>query len=796
MRKTFLSLLLFTASLHAATSINVGSTVVTSGARRFGISGISHYYYDRLLLKNLVWRNAGFEGLQWRTVIRCDHGTATTCVDDLLSDQWPNGFWDGGTFEFILGTAKGRTGTIASFLTAPRDNVTGNTFNFADSGTAPAQGDYFIARKTFPGGAATGWGDPPQAYGGATITTELADLPPGTDGLQCIRLTASGGTQMATIGAPFGAFENSNFIIMNGSYRITFKAKGTGGSNTVRVAVARGGVNPFVNQVVTLSPSWATYTVDFSAAEPLNVASGLVILTFTAAGSSALLDDVSLVQTNGDPANTTAFRDPVVAAIRGINPGILRSHVLDQGDSLDNLIAPVFAHRRNEYTPYANDKGTTPYGWHEFLELCELAGAEPYLSIPLPFSDSEAANLIEYLAGPATTPYGAKRAARGHPAPWTDSFTRIHLELGNEAWNPTFRGATMFAADYGKRGNDFFTVMRSSPYFNPKFNLILGVQTVGTFNTRLTHNASATHDMLAIAPYIATRIDDYESNERLFGGLFAEASWWSSPVGLPMAGPVRQTYDLINASSRPVPMIVYEVNLHTTQGSIPQAILDTFTPSIGAGLAVADHMLIMLRDEKIRDQLIFSLAGYRYQINDGTGRTSPLWGITRDIGIYDRKRPQYLATQLINQVIGGDLVETTQSGDNPLWSQPLTNRIQLDNVPYVQSFAFVNGNARGVVIFNLHRTSTLDVTVGGPNAPAGTVTMRRLAAANITDTNESADTVTVTTQTLTGFDGSQTLSLPPFSMTVLSSDGTQAAAHPRVLRSRGLDAAAPASAGK
>src|SRR5438270_3943662 len=175
MRKLrFLVIAMMATVAHAATTINVSNTVVVPAVKRFGISGISHYYYDRLLLKNLVWRNAGFEGLQWRTVIRCDHGTATNCVDDLLSDQWPNGFWDGGTFEFILGTAKGRTGTIASFLTAPRDNVTGNTFNFADSGTAPAQGDYFIARKTFSGGAATGWGDPPQAYGGATITTELA----------------------------------------------------------------------------------------------------------------------------------------------------------------------------------------------------------------------------------------------------------------------------------------------------------------------------------------------------------------------------------------------------------------------------------------------------------------------------------------------------------------------------------------------------------------------------------------------------------------------------------------------
>ena len=118
------------------------------------------------------------------------------------------------------------------------------------------------------------------------------------------------------------------------------------------------------------------------------------------------------------------------------------------------------------------------------------------------------------------------------------------------------------------------------------------------------------------------------------------------------------------------------------------------------------------------------------------------------------------------------MVETTQAGDNPRWNQPLTNRIQLDNVAYVQSFAFTNGNRRAVVIFNLHRTDTLNVTVGGLNAPSGTVTMSRLGAANITDTNESVNNVTVTTQTLTNFDGSQVLTLPPFSMTVLSSDGS------------------------
>src|SRR5262249_49017035 len=113
----------------------------------------------------------------------------------------------------------------------------------------------------------------------------------------------------------------------------------------------------------------------------------------------------------------------------------------------------------------------------------------------------------------------------------------------------------------------------------------------------------------------------------------------------------------------------------------------------------------------------------------------------------------------------------TQSGDNPKWNQPLTNRIALDNIPYLQSFAFTDGDQHGVVIFNLSRDTALDVTVGGPNAPSGTVTMKRLGAANITDTNELAETVPATTQTLTNFDGSQVLSLPPYSMTVLSSGG-------------------------
>jgi len=754
-------ILLLSSSLHGATSINVGSTVIVPQVKRFGISGISHYYYDRLLLKNLVWRNAGFEPLLFQAVMRCNSSmTATGCIDTNPYTQWPTNFWNGGTYEFILGTVKTRTGTIAQSVAPPADRSYGTTWTFSDSGTAPAAGDYFIARKLFPGGAEMGWNV--TSFGGGSVATETADQPPNTDGRQCLRINAGQQGQGVQVGTAFGAFPPNTFLVLNGSYRISFKAKKVdGASNPITVSVARA--TTLTSQNVQLSTSWNTYNLDFTAAE--TNPTGYAVLQFNVSAQTVLLDDVSLVQTNGDPTNTTSFRDPVIASLRGVNPGILRSHVLDLGQSIDDLVSPPFGRVRSEFHASATDKGTNQYGWPDFLGLCEFIGAEPYLILPIASTETDVQNAIEYLAGPSTSPYGAKRAAHGHPAPWTDVFPKIHIEYANESWNPVYLGATLFPADYGQRGNDLFAAIRQSPYFAAsKFNLILGCQAANPYNTRTTHNASANHDTIALGPYMASQVNDYATNEQLFGSLFAEASWWSKASN----GFMKITYDWINATSRPVPFIVYEVNLHTTEGSISQEALNNFTPSVGAGIGVLNHMLNMLRELKIRDQLLFSLAGYKFDRQDG--KYALIWGINRDIGVNDRKRPTYLALKLVNEALQGDLVQTTQGGDNPMWNEPLTNRIQIDNVPYLQSFAFVNGGRRAIVIFNLHRTSSLDVTFTGTNAPGGTVTMNRLTSANITDSNEDATNVVTTTQQLTNFDPSQPLTLPPFSMTVLISD--------------------------
>ena len=319
-----------------------------------------------------------------------------------------------------------------------------------------------------------------------------------------------------------------------------------------------------------------------------------------------------------------------------------------------------------------------------------------------------------------------------------------------------------------------FGIARSSPYYSSaKYDLVLGGQASFPGRNTAIHNASSNHDSFALAPFFGVNIDSFSTNEELFGPLFAE------PEMLEQSGFMRQNYTNVQASAQPVPLNVYEVNLHTTEGSISQAALDSLTPSMGAGVAVADHMLMMLRDLGIRNQCLYSLTQFANLRPDG--KYILLWGSVRDMGVTDRKRPQFLAVKLANEVAGGDLVQTMQSGDNPTWIQPLVNGVQYNNAHFIQSFAFVNGNREGVIIFNLSRTSSLDVNFSGLNAPSGAVVMRRLFANNITDTNESAENVVIQTTNFPSFDPMASLSLPPFSMTVLS-NGTNPPAVPSGLQ--------------
>lgn len=90
-------------------------------------------------------------------------------------------------------------------------------------------------------------------------------------------------------------------------------------------------------------------------------------------------------------------------------------------------------------------------GFFEFFQLCEDIGASPLPILNcgmacqfnskelVPLEDLEpyiqdALDLIEFANGPATSPWGARRAALGHPEP----FGMKLLGVGNEQWGPQY----------------------------------------------------------------------------------------------------------------------------------------------------------------------------------------------------------------------------------------------------------------------------------------------------------------------------------------------------------------------
>lgn len=71
---------------------------------------------------------------------------------------------------------------------------------------------------------------------------------------------------------------------------------------------------------------------------------------------------------------------------------------------------------------------TNGFGIFDFLNFCEAAHIESAFAINIEETPQDAADLADYLTAPVTNAWGAKRAADGHPAPYSVKY----IEIGNE----------------------------------------------------------------------------------------------------------------------------------------------------------------------------------------------------------------------------------------------------------------------------------------------------------------------------------------------------------------------------
>ena len=149
---------------------------------------------------------------------------------------------------------------------------------------------------------------------------------------------------------------------------------------------------------------------------------------------------------------------------------------------------------------WKNEPEPGDFGTDEFVAFARAVGAEPSITVNVEGRGAtveEAAAWVEYCNGPATSKYGAMRAANGHPAPFNVRF----WEVGNEIWGDWVRGHSN-AETYARNYNRYAQAMRA---VDPSIKLIAVGDNDMNWNRTVLRAAGSKIDYLAIHHYYGRR---------------------------------------------------------------------------------------------------------------------------------------------------------------------------------------------------------------------------------------------------------------------------------------------------
>lgn len=185
------------------------------------------------------------------------------------------------------------------------------------------------------------------------------------------------------------------------------------------------------------SSDW--HEVAFSFTSPVRDTQASIEIAATGNGA-ILVDFISLMRS--DVRRDGMLRPDLLEALRGLRPSFIRW----PGGSFASTYKwkeGIGRYAGRGYHPNTFWGGYSDYygfGTDEFLALCRKLNAKPLIVLPAPGTTAEqveyAMDWVRYLNDPASTEWGQKRAANGHPEPYGVTLFQIDNEPMNNGFTP------------------------------------------------------------------------------------------------------------------------------------------------------------------------------------------------------------------------------------------------------------------------------------------------------------------------------------------------------------------------
>ena len=250
------------------------------------------------------------------------------------------------------------------------------------------------------------------------------------NGEKSIRINVNNGTA--------GIRQERIYIKEGSTYGGSLWLKPEAGSVSVILKVKdSAGKNIAEKTLKTSDESWQEVFYDFKA----NTTETMATLEISVTGNgSVLVDFISLMLE--DARKNGMLRPDLFKALDDLKPAFIRW----PGGSFASIykwkdgIGPQVSRKYNPNEIWGGYSDYYGFGTEEFMNLSEKLNADPLIVLPATTTNPEAVQYaidwVHYLLDPATTEWGQKRAANGHPEPYNVPYIQIDNEPMNHGLTP------------------------------------------------------------------------------------------------------------------------------------------------------------------------------------------------------------------------------------------------------------------------------------------------------------------------------------------------------------------------